>query len=229
MKEFATKIDAYNLQWRVYKDHGDVVLRLGTLQLVGEPFYDLAFGSCLFDFAIITNKGDYRLKYPTRFYSEQLEPLVYKPEHVNAIFHKKDLVLYQYYNILRGQRYNMYSTPIDDDMGTKQLRYLSPHLTVTTKDGNPLLLIDYYLYSKLPETWTLQDIVDVLKDELEQQKKLHEQLWYDIADAYAKHKPLKIPIEYNDNRDAFYTEEINEYGIRTPKLEHVFLNAQRER
>jgi len=61
MKEFATKIDAYNLQWRVYKDHGDVVLRLGTLQLVGEPFYDLAFGSCLFDFAIITNEGDYRL------------------------------------------------------------------------------------------------------------------------------------------------------------------------
>lgn len=105
----------------------------------------------------------------------------------------------------------------------------NPTLYTSFYKKQPILVIDNDIYSKLPDQWTIDDIHNADRDYQDQFKKEHEQLWYDIAKAYAKHKPLKIPIEYNDNRDAFYTEEINEYGIRTPKLEHVFLNAQRER
>lgn len=81
------------------------------------------------------------------------------------------------------------------------------------------LFINKQTYGQLPYKWTIQDIYNMHKEYYDEQKRLREILWYDIAKARANHEPIKIPVTVNKySLIQVYSERVTPYGINFPVI-----------
>lgn len=214
-------IEAYGLQWKLSKQDNGFILRNGSLQFLGKPFYDLAFGPCLVDFEVLADTW-HKVIVPARFYSKHLD--IPKPLLRERVFDKNRFELYRYYDIFKGERINMHGIQIKQEDGVLQLKNISRHIAIVSNNERTglLLLVNDYLYNRLPDNWTIYDLIEADREEIQGCKEQYERLWYDIAKAYAEHVPVRIPVFYKRgyyNIEGIYTQEFNKYGIRSPKIE----------
>lgn len=83
----------------------------------------------------------------------------------------------------------------------------------------PFLCVHRDTYKQLPETWTVNNLYSMNKEFYESCKKRREYLWHNIAEARAQHKPVKIPVVYNNySLIQTYSERTTPYGINFPTI-----------
>jgi len=82
----------------------------------------------------------------------------------------------------------------------------------------PFLWVHDRAYKLLPQKWTVDDLYNIDKEFYESFKKQYEQLWHDIAESRAQHKPIEITAyEHITNLPVIYTERVT-YGVALPTV-----------
>jgi len=230
--QLISTFDAYNLRWKAFlTEDNRTLLRNGVLQLLGEPTISLPFSYVVRNLQILIDK-EYPLAYPARFYSEHLEP-------VFDIIPDMQVLNKAYRTLTNGYIFSDFTLDTWDNSYTRKiwiedsettraagklLGSFTKYVVVDflsyvhdgTREDDVIVYIKGDIYKQLPNPWTVQDLIDVCKDDVLRHKR--DELWYEIAECRATNKPVKILTQYNNR---VYTEKSDAYGISHPVIVNI--------
>jgi len=178
------------------------------------------------------DKGIYTLPQAQWFFTPALEPLFYQLgiSQYTDWYHKLQNE-FTFFKYAFDRDNNYWRMSLTNATGSKEeaetVAYLfdgvrfvtqNPRIYVNYIGGRyPFLYVNNDTYKKLPDRWTLNDLYNIDKQFYEDTKKEHEQLWHNIAEARAQHKPAKIIVYDDYKKPVVYTERIV-YGVALPTI-----------
>jgi len=106
-----------------------------------------------------------------------------------SVYYMSTATIYQYTpDIDTTDAYNIYTVLKDFRYATKSVSIGS----ITTRV--PEFLIKSNVYEKLPDKWTVYDLRDIVKSELESTRRIKERIWYELGQTIQAGQSWKIPV-----------------------------------
>jgi len=229
-------IEKYSVPWEVTKGKRELIFKNNGLYLRGDLDIDLFRGFHAVIYAIRDREGKlYSVLRRFRFYSQELEEFC-------DITGKLPLIR-EWYNILQKgyifpksmfkpykEEYRMSFTIVlhrDPTVTGQDIQIVSnlfgqtslyPDVYVVASKGRDFLYIKQEIYDKLPNKWAINDLAEIVADKLEEQHRIYEQFWIEIAECRATGKIVKIPIYEDYTKKAMFVETPTRYGINIPTV-----------
>ena len=171
------------------------------------------------------DKERYSILVPQYFFAEELEEFIDK--HLQWYHKLRDGYVFSK-SALKPQedKYHMSFTVLTGSVSDgrsmavlfHQLDY-GKSVYVENYRKRPFLFVDKNTYEQLPNKWTIYDLYNMHKEHYDEQKQFREALWYNIAKARVEHKPVKIPVVYNNySLIQTYSERTTPYGVNFPMI-----------